>query len=728
MQFIFSISGLVNFIATILIALFVLFNNRKPLVNKIFLLLVLSNSVWSYGYWQWLTIYDNPIEALFWVRVLTIGSVLTSLFCLHWIILLLNINSKKLIWSYYLLTAVYSIYFFSDNFVSGVRKIMYFSYWPTPGPIYNLYLITHYLILIPFLILIIAGKLKSHEGTKKMQLYYVMAGSFLGFAAAGSNFFLWYGLKIPPFGNFIVFLYPMIFAYAMFKYRLMDIRTIVAKIYTYSSTAIFTCIFFYLLFDLENKIFKNINSLSAIIATFIFIVLYVVALFPLINKIQRSSDIIFFRGNNPSKILKDLALELSGSIDLIALVKKIIISFKSILAAETVEVFILKKISKKTFCVSALDNKKRINLESEIYKFFLNSKTVLARDEINTGNQSTLAAELDELNVKIITPLIVNSALIGFILLGNKIGNDSYTQEDIDFLQVISAQIAIAVENADLHKEAENFNKTLQKKVNEQTKELVDKAAHLEKLMEMRSEFLDITSHQLRTPVTVIKGVISMIQEGSVPKERQEEFLNMAMDKSIKLGEIINDILRASEMDTEKFTMTIRPVDLNEIMEKIKSDKMRTALIRKVVLSFNFTKDPLPMVMTDPKYIEQAIVNLINNSFQYTPEGTIDVSTEVKDNKVIIRVADTGIGIPEKDRVKLFHKFGRAENAVQTFTDGSGLGLFIIKQIVDANPGAKIEIERTEIGKGTTFALTLPVAKEVVSVVTPEPQTTVIKK
>ena len=96
---------------------------------------------------------------------------------------------------------------------------------------------------------------------------------------------------------------------------------------------------------------------------------------------------------------------------------------------------------------------------------------------------------------------------------------------------------------------------------------------------------------------------------------------------------------------------------------------------------------------------------------QYTKQGYIKVSATADKSHVILKVSDTGIGIPKKDQKKLFTKFGRAQNAVETFTDGSGLGLFIIKQVMDAHPGGEVYIENTEVGKGTTFVIKIPIVK-----------------
>lgn len=695
-----------------IISIFVISSNRKRPVNRVFFLMTLVNSIWSLAYWRWLSVYDDATLALFWVRVLSIGSMLTSIFYLHWVLVLLELKRNKTLIFYYLISIYYFLFSFSDYFVSGVRPIIGFSFWPTPGPVYNLYFITHYLILVPYATYLLYTHYRSSVGVRKSQIGFAFWGALIGFTGGGTNFPLWYGIELPPFGNFLVLIYVISFAIAILKFRLMGIRTIMSKIYTYFLIATYAYSFFYLVIFIEEALFGSIYETQSLIIAPVFTLIFAVLFLPLFKKIQKSSDVLFFKGYNSRSILKDMSLRLNSVINLDQLLKALVDEFKRVLATEDVDVFIFKStdISRKA-CLSILKNKdKTLPMGGSICKRLLKDRSIIIRDELTDDNES-LIKDLDKLGAKIVAPLLIHQKTIGLVVLGEKIEQDAYTKEDVDFLQIISSQAAVAIENARLYKEVEDFNQTLQEKVDKQTKEIREKAEHLRKLMDMRSEFLDITSHQLRTPVTVIKGVLSMLEEGSIPPAKRKEFLRGAFEKSIKLGEIINDILRASEMDSERFELNLKPTDLNEVLKKIEEDKYRTSIRKNIALKFILPKKPLPPIMSDEKYIEQAIVNLINNSFQYTTKGSIIVSAEVSAAAVVIRVADTGIGIPKADIPKLFSKFARADNAVQAYTDGSGLGLFIIKQIVDATPGAKIEIEKTEIGKGTTFALTLPVAK-----------------
>jgi signal transduction histidine kinase len=330
--------------------------------------------------------------------------------------------------------------------------------------------------------------------------------------------------------------------------------------------------------------------------------------------------------------------------------------------------------------------------------------------------------------VRVILPLNVKGKNMGLVILGEKENGRDYNQEDLEILNIIGAQAAISMENAkqyclikDQKIKLASFNKTLAEKVKNQTEDLRSKNKKLEKLLVMRSEFLDITSHQLRTPVTVIKGVLSMLIENSVPENQKKKFMEGAFKKSIRLAEIIDDILEASEMDSYRFKIEAAPTELKPMLQEIYEDKIKEAHDKKIKLHLDLPRKKLPSVWADNNYFKHVIFNLINNSLQYTKKGSIIIKVSVeerkkaesgkKTKKVIIRVIDTGIGIPEDNLPKLFDKFARAKNATDTFTDGTGLGLFISKKIINGLPNADVYIEKSVLGQGTTMAVELSVVK-----------------
>ena len=237
------------------------------------------------------------------------------------------------------------------------------------------------------------------------------------------------------------------------------------------------------------------------------------------------------------------------------------------------------------------------------------------------------------------------------------------------------------------------------------------KREHIEKLMKMRSEFLDIASHQLKTPISVIMGTASMFREGSIgklPKEQQKKFVENIYRKSVKLSGIVRDILSASEFDTEKFSLPegrLEPVDLEKLLKKKKDDSKEEADEKGLELNFIKTRAKISPIISDEFYLTQAIANIVDNAIKYTKAGRIDIMLDEDEKEVIVKVKDTGVGIPNEDKSRMFGKFERARNARDMYTDGSGLGLFISKEIIDAHSEASIKFNSEE-NKGTEFIIT----------------------
>ena len=195
---------------------------------------------------------------------------------------------------------------------------------------------------------------------------------------------------------------------------------------------------------------------------------------------------------------------------------------------------------------------------------------------------------------------------------------------DFRLLQTISNQASVAIENARLYDEVQDFNKNLQAKVNEQTQEIRNKTKHLEKLLKIRSEFLDIASHQLRTPVSMIRGVLSMIKDGDLkklPKAKQDKFIENAWQKGAKLDTIINDILAASELDTQKFQVDEKTpaIQLEEVVDQVIKESQMESEQRKIKLKWHKPPKNLPQVQGHTEFLVEAISNLVGNALKYTP-------------------------------------------------------------------------------------------------------------
>jgi two-component system phosphate regulon sensor histidine kinase PhoR len=222
-----------------------------------------------------------------------------------------------------------------------------------------------------------------------------------------------------------------------------------------------------------------------------------------------------------------------------------------------------------------------------------------------------------------------------------------------------------------------------------------------------KSEFIAVASHQLRTPMTGMQWVIERIlkKETKLSKEGRS-YLEDLHISSVRLAELVDALLNVSKIESAG-GISVTPEKLNlihYIKEYIK--ELEPLLAQKnIVLSFNHPEEL--SILTDPKVFRNILQSLVSNSIEYTPEkGSIDISIEKKDGRVLMEIKDTGIGIPYKDKAKIFEKFHRADNAKKVKTDGTGLGLYIAKIATKVLEG-KISFTSVE-DKGATFSVDLP--------------------
>lgn len=310
-------------------------------------------------------------------------------------------------------------------------------------------------------------------------------------------------------------------------------------------------------------------------------------------------------------------------------------------------------------------------------------------------------------DVSVILPLIREDAPVGYLCLGDNLLG-SYTNRDIGVLGTIADELVIAVQNALSIQEVRELNATLQQRIDDATKELRASNAQLRKLDEAKDEFISMASHQLRTPLTSIKGYIDMMLEGDAGKitPMQQQFLTEAFVSSERMVHLINDFLNVSRLQTGKFIIEQRPTDVVRLVSQ-ELDGLKISASQR---GLNFTFKPpkrLPQLLVDEAKIRQVIMNFADNALYYSkPDTTIRVTLKQDADNVIFTVRDTGIGVPETQQAKLFTKFFRATNARKQRPDGTGVGLYLAKRVIVAHGGSIIFA--SEEGKGSTFGFRLP--------------------
>jgi len=229
----------------------------------------------------------------------------------------------------------------------------------------------------------------------------------------------------------------------------------------------------------------------------------------------------------------------------------------------------------------------------------------------------------------------------------------------------------------------------------------------------IKTEFVSITAHQLRTPLSSIKWTLRMLLDGDLGEitDEQREFIEKTYTSNEKMISLINDLLDVTRIEEGRYLY--RPVlgDIEEILQSMLASYNDLAKARRLKIDFKKSDKKMSKVMVDVEKIRLAIQNLLENAIRYTPVGgTITVSLKRDKKEVIISIKDSGVGIPKDQRERVFSKFFRATNVVKMETEGSGLGLFITKNIIEAH-GGRIWFESEE-GKGANFFFTIPIKEE----------------
>ena len=233
-----------------------------------------------------------------------------------------------------------------------------------------------------------------------------------------------------------------------------------------------------------------------------------------------------------------------------------------------------------------------------------------------------------------------------------------------------------------------------------------------EKMIEkMKVEFISIAAHQLRTPLSAIKWAIKMVLDGDVGKlnKEQEKILFKGYISNERIIRLINDMLDVSRIEEEKFNYEFKKDNFLKVLAIAVKHIEVLAKRKKIELKINHPRK-LPLINMDQEKMLIAMKNLLENAVEYTlPGGKIKITVKREIKFIRFKIQDSGVGIPKQDQEKLFSKFFRASNVIRMQTDGSGLGLFIVKNVIQ-NHNGKISFSSEE-GKGTEFIFTIPINK-----------------
>lgn len=709
--------------------------NKKNLPNKIFGLLSLSFAIWSYSWFGMLLIRENSSLALLFAKLLNFGATWLPIFYLHWVFSVLGIHKKRklMLLSGYLITFVFSFLSFSNLYIKGVHSILFFPFWPTPGPLYKWFLLLGYLLLVGCGAIHLLIFLRKSYGYKKNQIIYIILGSLLGFGGGATNFIFMYELPIVDspivlfLGEIFVVLSPLALTYAAITYRLMDIRLIIVRSVVFGLIVFIAASIFSVISTLVTYLFTDMAGVrSSIVSSIVVVILLTIFYQPLRNLIEKATNAFLYKKSyNPDALLAEITVVTSSILDLHNLLASICGTLNDAFHPQKIGVALLNK-NKKLEVAHQADFKageaeglvNYPNAVSILYKELKQTPGILVIDEMKTRYENgefkpispELLLALYNADIAIILPLYVKEQLIGVLALGNKKSGDPYNHQDLNILRIVAGQAGIAIENARLYDELKDFNVKLEEEVRRKTAQLRKANAELRQLDEAKSEFISIASHQLRTPLTIIKGYISMMQEGSfgpVPPVIMENLEKVYLSNE-RLIRLVENLLDISRIESGRQDFKWEKIHLEDIAQTVADNLKTTAKVKGLKLFFHKPKKPTPAVTADANKIHEVIMNFIDNAIKYTEKGEINVYVISEPQKKIVTffVKDTGRGLDKNVKPYLFRKFSRGKGSFTIHTEGIGLGLYVAKMIIDAHHG-RIWAESEGRDKGSKFCFSL---------------------
>lgn len=266
--------------------------------------------------------------------------------------------------------------------------------------------------------------------------------------------------------------------------------------------------------------------------------------------------------------------------------------------------------------------------------------------------------------------------------------------------------VAVLAELEEKREQLEQLNQQL----NETNRELNEANAKLRELAEMKEEFLALTTHDLRSPLTVISGVISFFTSGRLGKlsPEQQNMVAMMERNAQSLIELVNDLLDASKLESGSLRLDIASIDLRSLINESRETMEPLAREKGITFEEQLAQE-LPPIEADRPKLRRVIVNLLSNAVKFTGKGgTVQLKAEpAEDERVRISISDTGVGIAPDDVARLFDKYEQARSRATRGEKGTGLGLYITKQLVELH-GGEIKVT-SELGRGSTFSFTLPI-------------------
>ncbi|MBI3321746.1 MAG: GAF domain-containing protein [Candidatus Omnitrophica bacterium] len=702
-------SSLVNFIVCTAITLGVFLKNPKSPLVRLFCVFTSELSIWSLLYVAWLVSHDRAQGEL-WVRTVMILVALMPASFLHFIS---ELTQRKLPrWLHvlnYCIGFAFASMVYSPLFARyHTPPFLVFPVWPIAGPLFYLHVL-HFGANISYAHYVMYRVLQVETGILRTKILAVFWGTFIAVITGVTNFLPWFRIPAPPIFPLFVSLFVIVYAYAIVRHQLLDIEVIIKRTLVFAGLVASVVGVVSLVAVVSQDVLIRFIAipkwLSNVLAAGIIAGVYGPLRNWLVNVTERY---LFQKRYDYKELLKRFMEEvLVGIRDLKQLAQLTVHRLTETVKLDTCSLLLRNPDTRdyERLATQGTNGQALVLHADEPFVTFLRKTHEPIGMDGPLGKvrfPEAVTARLHQLNARLCLPLHVHEELIGVLCLGKKKSDEEFTQDDVDILRTLAGTLAIAMANA---QQAVELAKTQAE------------AAQKEKLAVIGTLSAGI-NHEICNPLGIVKAQCEAFlldqEDGILIGKSSQELLERTsnimrvslkqIDRATAITQKLSNFAKPVKEPTTQPVSVAQEVD--EVLFLVRHDLK----LEKIDVETAIQPD-LPAIVADRRQLQEVLFNIVRNAGQaITPPGTITIRASQYEGAVRITIADTGSGIPPDQLDKIYDPFFTTKEPGK----GTGLGLFIVRQIVERNRG-RISVEST-VGKGTTFFLDFPVTKQIAAV------------
>jgi signal transduction histidine kinase len=597
----------------------------------------------------------------------------------------------------YFLSLLFGV-FFAAAVLTALRNsaLPVFRLYIAVFQVFRAYMIV--LILLAVFQFILAYR-RAHLEENRAQVKWVFLGLLLGLGPFIFLYQLPTLLRLKPLFNeesssvFFIFI-PLGFALSILRFRLFDVELVINRSLVYSFLTIFTVSLYLFSVRVLQDLFSRVFVIREAFVSLGSAVLAAVAFNPARQKIQQFVDKSFFRQSYDFKkaILhfselsqksatgQALIAEFAGAIELLIPMERLALAVDQVAPEGCRRLYSRGLKNGEDFF--GFDGRPAGHLWARRGATRTEEGVDFSRDSF-----------LSRIPADLVLPLPFQSpALAGFVMCGEKRSGQRYSRDEIDLLATLAGEVALSLEMLQLQEEVIYERASKEK---------------LDELNRLKTEFISTVSHELRTPMTSIQGLTELLQEGRVKdKGKREELLDVLAAESGRLSRLLHNILDFGRIEQQTTVYHFERTEARPLVEEAVNVMRRPMEEAGFKLRLRFPPDAI-FLSLDRDAFKQVLINLLDNAMKYSPDDKdIEIQVLPGSGKVEIQVSDRGMGILPEEKDRIFEKFFRSPEAARVNPKGVGLGLKIVKHIMDAHRG-EIRVESRPDG-GSTFRLIFP--------------------